>query len=240
MNAYPSPRFSLLLILFSALALPAHAELTADKVIEKSIEATGGEDAVKKIKTIDAVFGTEMVGLGLKFDTKMIVANPDKIYVEQNIPGVGLSKQAYNGTVGWQSEPIQGDRYLSNTEVEELSKSASLQRMLDWKNIYATRSLVSETDTEVTLSMQESGDKPAETWVFSKDTWLLMRMEGILDMGPMGKLPVKTILEDYREVGGVLMPGITRIENPAFKISMDLKTIRFDIEVDPKIFEPPF
>ncbi|MEM7672436.1 MAG: hypothetical protein AAF212_03755 [Verrucomicrobiota bacterium] len=233
----------ILTLLFSVLCLgnsAVHAELTADAVIERLIEASGGEATIKALRTMEATFLVEMPGAGLSFQSKLISKHPGMIYLEQVIPGAGSIKQGYNGIIGWSSDPIQGDRELTEGEIEELSRDAGPQGSLQLKEKYPIRSVISETDTEVALSLQKSSDSAAEKWVFSKKTGLLTSVEAISDMGPLGQLPLKMFFSDYEKIKGLVMPRVTEVENPGIKIKMVLQDFASNTEVDPKIFDPPF
>ncbi|MGB0370578.1 MAG: hypothetical protein ACPGN3_04450 [Opitutales bacterium] len=233
----------LLVFIFGVLSSAnsvAKAEVTADEVIDRVIEASGGKAKLETLISLEAFYDIEMPGAGMTFTSKVVLKHPDLVYMEQNIPAAGVVKQGYNGTIGWASDPIQGDRQLSEGEVKELTRDTSPQAVLRWKEKYSIRSVEAETATEVTLKLQESVSVPAQTWVFSKKTWLPISLDTIADMGPTGKLPMKMYFSDYRTVEGTMVPYLTRIENPAFQFNMKLRTFRYNVDVDPKLFEPPF
>ena len=112
--------------------------------------------------------------------------------------------------------------------------------MLGIKERYPERSVASENASEVVLSMKQEGSSNAEKWTFSKETGLLVGQERVANMGPQGNLPIKSMMSDYREVNGVMAPHRIDVENPAFKASMILNSLRFNVDVDPKVFDPPF
>ena len=216
------------------------AKTTADAVIDRYIEVSGGVKAIEKLKTMEGTLLMNMPNAGMTLQMKIASQHPNLMCVEQIIPGVGEMKQGYNGTIGWSSDPIQGNREMMPGEVKELIKEASPQWILQIKDRFQIRSVGDETGSEVTLHLQESSDRPIEKWVFSKKTGYLIVQDRVADMGPSGKLPIKTTFSDYRIIEGMAVPHKTSAANPAFSFTLEVQSLEFNTSLDPSIFEPPF
>ena len=228
------------LIAIATVFSVAHAETTADAVIDRYIDVSGGVETIEKLENMTGSILMNMPNAGMSLQMKMVTQHPNLMYVEQTIPGIGAMKQGCNGTIGWATDPIQGNRQLMPGELDELIKEASPKWVLQMKDRFSVRKVASETDTEITLTLQEDADSPAETWIFSKESGFLIAQDRIADMGPSGKLPMKMTFSDYREMSGMMVPFKTSANNPAFSFTMELQSLEFNTAIDQSIFEPPF
>jgi len=100
-------RFFLLLISFACIGDFSHAQ-TADELIAKNIEARGGLEKMKAIKTIRLTgkvkgFGGRVMTMGAEN------ARPDLVRMTITVQGM-TAIQAYDGTTGWQVEPFGGKK----------------------------------------------------------------------------------------------------------------------------------
>jgi hypothetical protein len=85
----------------------SHAQ-TADELIAKNIEARGGLERIKAIKTMRVTgkikgFGGRVMAMGEEN------ARPDFVRVTTTVQGM-TAIQAYDGTTGWQVEPFGGKK----------------------------------------------------------------------------------------------------------------------------------
>jgi len=97
----------LLLISFGCIDALSHAQ-TADELIAKNIEARGGLEKIKAIKTMRVTgkikgFGGRVMAMGEEN------ARPDFVRVTTTVQGM-TAIQAYDGTTGWQVEPFGGKK----------------------------------------------------------------------------------------------------------------------------------
>ena len=97
----------LLLICFGCIDALSHAQ-TADELIAKNIEARGGLEKIKAIKTMRVTgkikgFGGRVMAMGEEN------ARPDFVRVTTTVQGM-TAIQAYDGTTGWQVEPFGGKK----------------------------------------------------------------------------------------------------------------------------------
>ena len=93
----------LLLISFGCTGALSHAQ-TADELIAKNIEARGGLEKIKAIKTIRATgkikgFGGRVLSMGEEN------ARPDLVRVTTTVQGM-TAIQAYDGTPAGKSNPL--------------------------------------------------------------------------------------------------------------------------------------
>lgn len=213
-----------------------------DEILGKYLNFIGGKDAVANIESRIAIGESVIEAMNLSLPLRMIQQMPDKIFVEQEIPGLGKAVQGFDGTIGWSEDPMTGFRKMTEGELTTFKRMSRLDRELDLRALYAEihflrRESGDEGEIIVLQFVPEQGEK--EEWFFLEDTGKLLKVSATLDLGPQGRLPAVTKLLDYRDVDGLMVPFKMEVSNPAFRVLTRLHSIEHNIEVDPTIFSPP-
>ncbi len=92
------------LVVLAAAALPAMAEMTAEEIIAKHLEATGGTANFAKIKSIE--MRGSMFAQGMPLEMKMVIVPPAKGYMEIGMNNTPMMRGGSNGVDAWQSGPM--------------------------------------------------------------------------------------------------------------------------------------
>lgn len=233
---------ALLAVPFSSVlraALPSEVV----QVLEASIEASGGREAISAVKSSRLTGSFSITAMGMKGSSEIVHAYPDKVYTVQELPGIGRMEQGFDGEKGWARDPMQGFRILSEGEVSTLKQNEGIASMLDFEANYSSGTLLPDAEVRGTaasvlkLVSAETGDE--QTHYYSKDTGLLVQIDMIADMGPMGKLPASMSVTAYGEQDGIKFPTEMEMTNAGMEIVMTFD--RFDInpEIDESIFVAP-
>ncbi|WP_428430130.1 hypothetical protein [Pedobacter sp.] len=101
--------------LFFALNLTktwAHDELTAQQIVEKSIEATGGKQYLQSIKTLYSNIATQMEGRNVNWITKEMLPNKGAFLIVYQ--GRTVFRNFYDGEKGY--EVSGGKTQLANQD----------------------------------------------------------------------------------------------------------------------------
>ncbi len=94
-------------VLFAVLSLGLFAlSQTADELVQKNIEAKGGLEKIKAIKTLRAT-GKLVAGGGFTGATGQENMRPNLVRETFSLQGM-TQVQAYDGTTGWQIQPFGG------------------------------------------------------------------------------------------------------------------------------------
>lgn len=156
---------------------------------------------------------------------------------------MGRMEQGFDGEKGWARDPMQGFRMLSDGEVASLKQNEGLAAMLDFEATYSSGELLPDAEvdgaaaTVVKLVSSETGEE--ETHYYSKETHLLVRLETVADMGPMGKLPASMNVKAYDEQDGIVFPSRMEMTNAGMQISMTFDSLEINPEIDDSIFAAP-
>lgn len=131
---------ALLLALFVLFAVPAMAEMTADEIIAKHLEASGGEAAMRSVKTL--VMKGSMFMQGMPLDIQMFMVPPTKSFIKVSMNNMMVGGGGTNGTQAWASQVDQTmamhTYQLTGEEKDEADKQSDQFVFLDYKKKGAT------------------------------------------------------------------------------------------------------
>jgi outer membrane lipoprotein-sorting protein len=191
------------------------ADLTAEQIIEKHIEATGGRAAYAKQTSLLMKGTIEMTGQSITGTITTYQKSPDKILVLIALTGLGDIRQGYDGKIAWSEDPFNGLQKLEGAEKARMAREAG-NSILRAKEIYKSievvgKEKVGERQTyKVKLTPKEG--KPSYQY-FDTETFLALRADSTQESAG-GTVEVQAYLSDYRAVDGVKMPFKSKIVMP--------------------------
>jgi hypothetical protein len=106
---------------------------TLDEIIQASIEATGGRDAMGRITSVRQT-GTFTMSTGygdIDGDTEVVIIPSQKLYQDLN-SDLFQQTGAWNGTSAWQSDNVQGMVDLEGQQAESLEYQTMLHPFLPY------------------------------------------------------------------------------------------------------------
>jgi outer membrane lipoprotein-sorting protein len=231
------------LALLAALTPTASAQ-TVDELIAKNIQAKGGMEKLKSVRSV-RMTGKTLMG-GVEVPIVMIARRPTDNRVEFTFQGM-TGVRAYDGKHGWMLMPFMGKK-----EPEELPAEVTQQfaeqadfdgPLVDYKEKGNTVELVGKEQVEgaeayklkVTL---KSGN--VSTIYLDADSHLEIAREGKFTMRG-AETEVSTSMGDYKEVEGMMvahsmssgMKGTTQREQMTFE------KIEFNVDAPDSLFAMP-
>jgi hypothetical protein len=192
-----------------ALLSPVADAQTVDEIIAKNIQARGGAEKLKAVKTLRMTAKINQGG----FRATVVQENqrPNKIREEFIIQGMA-EVEAYDGKSAWQISPFEGRKdpsLLSADDTKHLVEDADIDgQLVDYKNKDHRAELMGHDSVEGTdcykikLSMA-NGD--VRYYYIDTDSFLDLKVEternirGTVQYG-------ETLLGDYEQVNGVYYP----------------------------------
>lgn len=183
---------------------------TADELVNKNIQAHGGLDKLKAIKSVKMTGKMSMEG-GLEAPFAFQKKRPDKIRIEFTIQGL-TGIQAYDGTTAWQLMPFTGSKdpqKMPEDDKKDIIEQADFDGpLVDYKAKGNTVEYVGKEDVEGTEAHKlkltlKNGDVrylflDPETGLEMKATAMIKR-EGV-------EASVDSFFGDYKEVNGIIFP----------------------------------
>ncbi len=232
-----------ILSLAALLVVPrsaAEIEPEAKAVFEAYAEALGGEEAFDAIDTAQMGMTIEMPTIGMSMVREVSFKQPNKIFAEVDIQGMGKMRQGYDGEVGWSVDPIQGSRVLEGAELKKLLSETDFKEGLNLAEKYESARIAGKDEEgHVILECVTLDGSHPETLYFDAESGLLQKMETIEDMGPQGEVPVSARVLAYEKMGDVLMP--VHVDAQLMGMSMVMRVTRFEpnVPVDESLFSMP-
>lgn len=232
-----------LVFVFQIASMRAELPKEVVEVLDASVEASGGSEALASVKSSRLKGSFSVAALGMTASMTVLQAQPDKIYIAQDLPGFGKIEQCFDGKIGWAKDPMQGFRHLSEGEIATLKQNESFAEMLDYDAAYSSGVLLESSEVDgaavSVLKLTDAVTGEEETHYYSKESGLLLRMDTIADMGPMGKLPATMYVKAYGDQGGVKYPSLIEMTNAGVLISLTFESLELNPELDDSLFAAP-
>ncbi|HEV2733360.1 MAG TPA: hypothetical protein VGV85_00930 [Longimicrobiaceae bacterium] len=227
-----------------ALALPLTAAAQqlppARQVLDRYVEAMGGREAIsrQKFRTMDTEMS--MPAMGMNMTVKTVAAAPDRMVTTAEMPGAGAIRSGYDGSVGWQVNPMTGPSLLSGAELEQSAQMADFHAPLNYDKQY--RSMETTERTELNgrpcYRVKLTTASGRESWqCFDTETGLMVATGGKQE-SQMGSIEVTSLLSDYREFDGVKMPTRSTTKMMGQDMTATVKSVSH-APVDAAVFALP-
>ena len=220
----------------AALAAPlsAVAAPSADEIIAKYIEATGGEKAYADIKTVARKGQFIIVDMGMAANLESY-QDASNFRQSISIEGMGSITQGINDGQVWQMHFMEGDSVLEGDAADQIRRQSDLNPWDNWSDYFGGAEVGDEVDGDyaVTFKAKEEGGSDTVAF-FDKETGLLDKMES---SGPDGS-PAIMHFSEYKESGGIKVAHMTKIES-GMNIEMVLESVDINGEIPEGTFDVP-
>jgi hypothetical protein len=239
-------RIALITLLSGFLAgLPAlHAAdppPTAESILDRYIEVTGGKQAYAKRKS-EIINGTlDFTAQGIKGKIQRYSAEPDKYYATLDIPGVGAIEMGVSGGIAWEKSAILGPRIKSGEEKAQSIREASLNASLNWRKLFPKVQVegVETVDGEVCYKVLMSPPEGhSQTMYFQKKSGLAVKITTVAT-SQMGEVPVVVTVTDYKNFDGVWVPAKTTQKAAGQEFTISIESVQTNPEIPPDRFALP-
>lgn len=220
---------------------PTPAQLpTGRELVAKHVKAAGGEAAFKAVKSIHAKGTFEMAAQGLSGPLDIMGARPDKMLLRVDLPNVGHVESGYDGKNGWNIDPASGPSLLKGRALTEIAEDAWFDAALHAPDRVKEMTTVAKTEWDNRPAYQvkvvfASGTEQTE--YYDAETGFEIGSESQRET-PMGVLPMKMILRDYKKFGGLMQPTVE--VQSTMGISQTFKIESYEYNTVPaNAFDPP-
>lgn len=235
--------FALVLLMFSATS---NAQ-SADEVINKYLNTTGGADKWKALKGIKMEM-TASQG-GMEIPVEIVQLPGGKMYVKINLQGKEITQMAYDGDVLWNTNfmTMKAEKMDAETTANmKLNNQDFPEALLDYKSKGYTAEYIGKETKEgaechkIKLTKKPimvSGVKTDDVtfYYFETENNLVIASETEIKEGPMKGQKSTSTMSDYQEVEGMYFPfSISQFGQP-----IKVKKITLNPVVDSKVFAFP-
>jgi outer membrane lipoprotein-sorting protein len=236
-------------LLVAALAGAAAQAQTADEIIAKNLQARGGKDKIKAVKSA-RITGKMVLGQGMEAPFTLEMSRPNKMRMEFTLQGM-TGVQAFDGTTGWSVMPFMGKKdpeAMSADESKQAAEQADMDGVLvDYKEKGSQVEYAGKVDVEGT---------PAHKLKVTKKNGDVVNVyidaENYMEIKDEGKAKVRgqeiegeTTFGDFKTVDGLIFPfsieqkakgapgGMTMAVSKV-EVNPTVDATRFDMPATPK------
>ncbi|MCI0665548.1 MAG: hypothetical protein L0220_31195 [Acidobacteria bacterium] len=220
----------------SAAPLP-----TIDDILDKSIKAVGGKEAIEKLtsRTTKGSFEIEAMNLNGTFEN--FQKAPNKKATVISFPGVGTINEVFDGTKGWSANPMAGLNELTGAELAAAKRDSDFYSVINFKKNYPKievkgREKVGSSEAYLVEATPAEGS--SLKFYFDVETGLLLRMDGEREF-QKEKIPLEVYFEDYKAIDGVKIAHTVKQVTPMFAATIKLTEVKHNTEIDETKFNKP-
>lgn len=216
---------------------------TAEELVAKNIQAKGGMDKIKAIKSV------RMTGRVQQGDFSAVVGQeakaPDQLRITFTIQNM-TQVQAYDGSVGWQISPFSGRKdpeLLGEDEMRDLVEQADFYGpLVDYKQKgntieYLGRDTVDGDEVHRLKVTLKNGD--IIYYDLDPDTYLEIRTETRQIIRGSVRERVSE-LGSYKQVNGVYYPFSIETgpkRNPSFRAKITIEKVDVNVDIPDSVFK---
>ncbi|MEL6108997.1 MAG: hypothetical protein AAFU85_23560 [Planctomycetota bacterium] len=247
MKRFITPLALTLLFVGPALAqdkAPSGALKTADEVLARFVQVTGGKDSYAKIKSYVSSGVMEMPASGLKAPVKtMGTMDPVQMYMSIDLGQFGgTTEQFVTEKACWSASAIQGTRVMTGAEKAQLERAAAMFPELAPSKYFKETKLEGVEDVDgqkcYKVKLVPKLGNP-EFAFYSVDTGLKIKTVATMQ-SPAGEIKIESLSSDYRQVGPIKMPFKASQKFPnGMSMSMTTEKVEFNKPVEKAKFVVP-
>ncbi len=217
------------------------AGMTAEQVIEKAIQASGGREAIEKLTSTVAKGTADITWAGISASTEFYAKAPDKQMTITTLEGYGQVRQGFDGKVAWIENPESGLQELTGEMAEQAKRQAVFNAPLKWRELYPKAELkgkekVGDRDAWV-LVLTSTAGKTVTQYVDAENFLMLRQL--MTQQTSQGEMELQADMSDYREVSGVKVPFLIKQTLPPGDIIIKFTELQNNVPIDDAKFAKP-
>lgn len=216
----------------------APAAPTADQILNRYVEATGGRAAWQKLTSRVSTGTIDAPSMNLSGTIEIHEKAPNRVLAVIAIAGASF-RQGFDGTVGWTDDPQNGLREQSGAELAEARRDADFYHPLDMRRLYTKFTVIGtekigERNAYVMEAAVPEGGTPDRIYF---DTQSGLRLRVISQHhDPEGVMEYRVDYEDYREVDGVRLPFVIHQTSGDSTLSIRIGELHHNVPLDDSQF----
>lgn len=209
----------------------------ADQLLDKYLNAIGGEAALQKVTS--RVEKGKISANGQQLPIEVYAKAPDKRISTMHLPN-GESITAFDGKQGWLSNAGH-PHMMSAAENDAARIDSDLYFAAHVKTLYkkftvAPGEKIDGHDSYLVIGRNE-GQPPLRLY-FDQQSGLLLRLVRYAET-PLGRNPTQIDYADYRDADGVKIPYRWTLARPGNRFTIQIDQVQQNVPVEDAKFAPP-
>jgi outer membrane lipoprotein-sorting protein len=216
---------------------------TVDEVVKKSIEAQGGVERLKAVKSIKVT--GKIIQQGLEIPITIQQKRPSMVRMDVTFQGKSQTV-AYDGDTGWKTNPFQGSpdpEKVAGDELKELQEQSDMDGpLVDYKAKGHTVELMGKEDMEGTPVYKlkltlKNGDI---RYIFiDAANWLGLKVN-LKRKTPGGEMEADQFVGNYKKVNGIMTAFSIETKVGGQTVNqIVLDKVEMDVPIDDSLFKMP-
>ncbi len=221
--------------------------MKTDELMAKIIEAAGGEDNIRKVKTRVTEFDMDLENQGVKGFGKLYAKAPNLSASETTFTAlgkeIGKGFDYFNGTTGGEDYSFSDPEDYTGKRLADAKLAADIYSTVDWRKDFKTIEITGkkEIDGEEAYAVRfDPNEGTSFTDYYSTKTFLLLERNGVIPSSTSSvELPYSVKFSDYREVDGLMIPFKTiNFSQSNGNIVTNIKSVKQNVPIPDSIFAP--
>ncbi len=221
---------------------------TADEIVTKYINAIGGKDKWKALKSMTISAKMSMMGMDLPMTLYSKPANKQKAVI--SIQGVEIV-QAYDGKDAWAINPMGGGKepqLIPAADAKELTDEEFENEFIDYKTKghAVTYQGIEEIDGvkcyKIEMIKNKNNDKEdvTEIYFFDAENYVPISVKSYARSGQMKGQEIQSYLSDYQDVNGLMVAFFNESKVGGQTVQkLTMEKVTFNDPMDDSIFAFP-
>lgn len=232
------------LLVVVVIGAPFALAETAEEIVEKNLEARGGAEKMKAVKSLRAECIVNMGGSEAPcvFEWK----RPNKMRMEYTVKEA-TAIQAFDGTTAWAYIPFMGRTTARELTPEETKAIAETSRfwglLLDWEERGYSLEYdgMEELDGQMCHKLMLTSPDGDITYIYIDEIYNLQVREVQLREAQGEQVQVDVRIGDYREVDGVFIPFSVKqkIKSTVVDSTLTFEKVQLNVEIPDDRFALP-
>ena len=223
---------AIIILVISSLSMMSQS---VDEIIQKSIDASGGKDALSMKSSIIKM---SMNAMGMDMAMTMYTKKP-AFRLVQNVMGQEIIV-IFDGEKGWMKSPMAGGvQDLSPEQIEQMKSNADVNSM----SLYAYKEKGSTIEkvgkekldgvTVYNLKITEKDGTISNLYI-DADKFIALKM---VSNPPSGQAEI--FFNDYKKMDCVLMPSKLVIKTGGMEVTMNVEDYKCNAKIEDSMFTKP-
>lgn len=213
---------------------------TGEKILQLSLDKSGGAAAFARLKSVEMTGTVELAGHNITGPVS-VYQQSGKSYTVIDLPGIGKAEEGFDGAIAWEMNALQGPRIKDGEERAAVARASKISLLEDWRDTYTGAKTLGVENVDGKpawkVEMTPKEGKP-ETFFFDQVSGLLVRSLETLTT-PLGDIPVEQEMSDYRTVSGIKTPFTMTQKAMSQVMIMHFDKVTYNVDIPADRFDLP-